>query len=774
MAIIIPTATDEQGRRLLPADAERLAEAATADNRRDRRKKRVHGQRTADALSREQRRVDAENLYSVALRYGRPVMSALPESEPRRHAVMYDSTLNQPRDTTLVDFMETGRNLRRGEYGKVFNTALATVSLLGMFARAKPSQAKRADRLLGGRPWESLSRTEKLAIRDQTGLEKLGGEWVSYVRDPSYSANVTKQFRYGLTPIEFNFPSTRLNKILDLSSVGQFDPSVGEQLGETVVKFDRHVPYPGPNGIVYMGSYTPRHLRYGDQGLPSYLQHYEPPTIMVNTTFPGTLRRIIHEGQHRLDDVLYGSDFLARRPGERYIERPSEMRAYANTVMGRTLDGSGRPRILAEEAYQQAVQDWERESDNPQDLLRSAREYGVFEDAKGGDEDRFAMSRNFLATDEVPDSIFGIPIVSDSDDYTPEDIAFFHSHPEAGGYYDLGEGTPEDGSAEGAPVQADAPRRKPEETFDTPIPKELRARYGAWYAQLPERLQYTGDYDLQGAWLERLGRPDKYEASQDGHLDDYGKKPNHITFSTGSKWHDPKVPERTGGEWRRAKDGSWDFYPGPGNKASDDELKAYFDKYERGNRVHKRETREANGTGKTKRKIPPIVKGPLHYGPPPPPSRGPYPGISNNPGNVEKHERRSDDTLFKGEIAGGVRPKRFAVFDSPVNGLNAAAVVLSRRAAELRKAGKPFTIENYAPRYAPPTENDTEAYIQNLSKYSGIARDAAIDLSNAADMKNLLKTVVRFESGEPHSAWFTDDEYDRAVRQVEPNRGDTP
>lgn len=130
------------------------------------------------------------------------------------------------------------------------------------------------------------------------------------------------------------------------------------------------------------------------------------------------------------------------------------------------------------------------------------------------------------------------------------------------------------------------------ETFDTPIPEELRAKYDAWYAQLPANLQHTGDYDLQGTWLEKLGQPDKYEATQNGRLDDYGKKPNHITFSTGSKWHDPEVPERTGGEWRQVKDGSWDFYPGAGNKASDDELKAYFDKYEKGNRVHRREVRQ--------------------------------------------------------------------------------------------------------------------------------------------------------------------------------------
>lgn len=134
-------------------------------------------------------------------------------------------------------------------------------------------------------------------------------------------------------------------------------------------------------------------------------------------------------------------------------------------------------------------------------------------------------------------------------------------------------------------------------TYDTPIPDELRPAYESWYRQLPKNLQYTGDYDLQGAWLERLGQPEKYEATQNGHLDDYGKKPNHPTFSSGSKWHDPKVPERTGGEWKKMADGSWDFYPGPGNVLTDGQLKDYFDKYEKGNRVHLRNVRQAAKAG---------------------------------------------------------------------------------------------------------------------------------------------------------------------------------
>lgn len=218
----------------------------------------------------------------------------------------------------------------------------------------------------------------------------------------------------------------------------------------------------------------------------------------------------------------------------------------------------------------------------PRSMTQDVKPEDVHMDDKGGDN--FGTFRNFLATDDVPESIFGYPVVRDESQYTEKDLAFFRENPRAAGFYDLG----------GEEVDEDVPQQatkggKATETFDTPIPEELRARYDAWYAQLPKNLQYTGDYDLQGAWLEKLGQPDKYEATQNGHLDDYGKKPNHITFSTGSKWHDPKVPERTGGEWRQAKDGSWDFYPGTGNKASDDELKAYFDKYEKGNRVHGRD-----------------------------------------------------------------------------------------------------------------------------------------------------------------------------------------
>jgi len=50
-------------------------------------------------------------------------------------------------------------------------------------------------------------------------------------------------------------------------------------------------------------------------------------------------------------------------------------------------------------------------------------------DANGGE----ALS-NFLATDDVPETLYGVEIVTD--DLTEEDREFFEAHPEAGGFYD--------------------------------------------------------------------------------------------------------------------------------------------------------------------------------------------------------------------------------------------------------------------------------------------------------------------------------------------------
>lgn len=317
---------------------------------------------------------------------------------------------------------------------------------------------------------------------------------------------------------------------------------------------------------------------------------------------------------------------------------------------------------------------------------------GLQQASKGGDSPHRNF-RNFLATDKVPESIFGYPVVQREEDYTPEDIEFFKANPKAAGFYDTGN----EGPAEDVPQQA----AKAGRTYDTELTADQERRYQAWRATLPKPLQYEGDYDLRGYWAD----PDtEKEGIVDGqHFTDRYKKPNHPTFSVESKY-------ATGENRNRA--GRWD-----------------------GDRF-----------------IPP---------------RGKYPGLTNNPGNVEKHELRTYKTLFEGEDGGGVRPKRFARFTDPVLGLKASATVLARKADELAKAGKPFTIENYAPLYAPPNENDTEGYIENLSRYSGIARDAELDRWDVGGLARLLKAKVRFETSPEASRWFTDEEYEEAAEKLQ-------
>ena len=62
---------------------------------------------------------------------------------------------------------------------------------------------------------------------------------------------------------------------------------------------------------------------------------------------------------------------------------------------------------------------------------RDVSSVDVQQDRKGGE----AFS-NFLATDDVPETLFGIPVVTK--DYTEEDLEFFKRNPKAAGFYDLG------------------------------------------------------------------------------------------------------------------------------------------------------------------------------------------------------------------------------------------------------------------------------------------------------------------------------------------------
>lgn len=556
--------------------------------------------------------------------------------------------------------------------------------------------------------------------------------------------------------------------------------------------------------------------------------------------------------------------------------------------------------------------------------------------AKGGEgEDRFAMSRNFLATDEVPESIFGIPVVQDEDAWTEADLEFFRKHPEAGGYYDMGGETPEDGSAEGAPTQADEAgdtgqyggltvqqkleradellkRWEGTDRYDEFKKRvdEMHAKYGQpaqqpgtsylqkaekatpWVKQgintlyniaaggggtdmgisqvldtvhdtyqsasqsvvqagrnkiakfvadagkqaaagvgegtlkeagfareVAEDLGRRGDIVLkQGAegateqaanlykgandmkktatGLEETARAAKAAASRQArvkamnHVIDTGyqqtlktaarkagiKAATKVGVQLGAKTVASSVGpaaiaagavesavrqgadladtmKNTGATWSDVGKATGDVFTtkqgwknlgwGLLGSLKDVASSVTFGAVDNGDRLRERMMDAKGGE-----------------------ARGRYPGKLNNPGNVERRAERR-----RGEVASPHR--RWARFATPQDGLREMADAI-RQIADVKLAEKdqPFTIRNFAETYAPrfngkgEPENDTDKYIRDISSTSGIGADAVLDRRNAGDMARLLKTIVRFESGVPHSEWFTDDEYRTAAREL--------
>ena len=81
--------------------------------------------------------------------------------------------------------------------------------------------------------------------------------------------------------------------------------------------------------------------------------------------------------------------------------------------------------------------------ENREPVIRANGAYSasvaVQQASKGGDSPHKNF-RNFLASDKVPESIFGYRVVQRTEDYTPEDVEFFKENPKAAGFYDLGNG----------------------------------------------------------------------------------------------------------------------------------------------------------------------------------------------------------------------------------------------------------------------------------------------------------------------------------------------
>lgn len=119
---------------------------------------------------------------------------------------------------------------------------------------------------------------------------------------------------------------------------------------------------------------------------------------------------------------------------------------------------------------------------------------------------------------------------------------------------------------------------------------------------------------------------------------------------------------------------------------------------------------------------------------------------NNNPGNI----RWGDD--WKGLVDQFSRTdKDFCQFREAKWGIRALVKVLLnyRKRPGISGVGESGidTVREIISRWAPPNENDTEAYIQSVAKACGVAPNMALDLTDKTLMLKMVKAIISHENG---------------------------
>ena len=117
-------------------------------------------------------------------------------------------------------------------------------------------------------------------------------------------------------------------------------------------------------------------------------------------------------------------------------------------------------------------------------------------------------------------------------------------------------------------------------------------------------------------------------------------------------------------------------------------------------------------------------------------------GVRNkNPGNIDRTstvwqgEDRSQDALR--------REPRFCVFTTPEAGFRALAKTLL---TYQNKHGL-RTVRDIINRWAPPVENNTEAYITQVAREVGVGSREVVSLSKQVPLQRLVTAIARHENG---------------------------
>ena len=113
---------------------------------------------------------------------------------------------------------------------------------------------------------------------------------------------------------------------------------------------------------------------------------------------------------------------------------------------------------------------------------------------------------------------------------------------------------------------------------------------------------------------------------------------------------------------------------------------------------------------------------------------------NNNPGNI-----RHSSSQWQGLSASQTDPA-FVQFDDPVYGIRALAKLLKN----YQSRHGLNTVRGLIDRWAPPTENDTGAYVAHVARAAGVDPDQTIDVNE--HIVPIVTTIIKHENGDnPYS-----------------------
>ena len=111
---------------------------------------------------------------------------------------------------------------------------------------------------------------------------------------------------------------------------------------------------------------------------------------------------------------------------------------------------------------------------------------------------------------------------------------------------------------------------------------------------------------------------------------------------------------------------------------------------------------------------------------------------NNNPGNIRISTER-----WQG-LSKEQPDSSFFTFKSSVYGIRAIVVILYTYSSKYGLN----TVRKIIGRWAPPNENDTEAYVESVSRSAGVGSDDILNLRNTSLLKGIVKGIILHENGE--------------------------